>query len=131
LIFMALSTPNYWRLQSQRYRIEGNRCKGCQVLYFPQRKVCLSCGGTEFDIQKLSGKGKIVSWTIIRAAPTGFEAPYAAGIVQLEEGPHLTTQLIGPQDQLEIGKGVRAAFRRLIQNEDGLIVYGFKFELEE
>ena len=126
-----LSIPNFWRLQKQRYRLIGNKCKGCSTLYFPQRKLCLNCGKTEFEESRLSGKGKIASWTVIRAAPSGFESPYSVGVVQLEEGPLLTAQLVGPRDKIATGKPVKAVFRRLLQNEDGLIVYGFKFELIE
>ncbi len=126
-----MSIPNFWRLQKQRYRLVANKCKSCGVLYFPQRRICLECGKAEFEDKQLSGKGKIASWTVIRAAPTGFESPYAIGVVQLEEGPMLSSQITGPLNNIQTGKPVKAVFRRLIQNEDGLIVYGFKFELAE
>jgi hypothetical protein len=126
-----LSIPNFWRLQRQRYRLAGSMCKGCGVLYFPQRRICLECGKTEFEEKQLSGKGKIVSWTVIRAAPTGFESPYTIGVVQLAEGPLLTAQIVGPVEGVATGKAVKAVFRRLLQNEDGLIIYGFKFEPEQ
>lgn len=126
-----LSVPNFWRLQSQRYRMVGSVCKGCNRLYFPQKRICPECGGSEFSERQLSGKGRVESWTVIRTAPTGFEAPYVVGVIRLEEGPLFTAQICSPVESVEIGKPVKATLRRLLQNEDGLIVYGIKFEVIE
>jgi hypothetical protein len=126
-----LSVAPFWRLQSQRYRLEGARCKACGSLFFPKRSLCLECGGRELETVPLAGLGRVASWTIIRAAPDGFEAPYAIGIIELNEGINLAAQIVGDLSELEIGKPVRAIFRRLRDTEDGMLVYGIKFELVE
>jgi len=92
--------------------------------------VCRRHGKTE-EIS-LTGNGKIVSFTTIRVAPKGFEdkVPYVIGIIELEEGPMISGQIIGNIENIEIDKNVRVVFRRLVEDGlDGLIHYGFKFEL--
>jgi hypothetical protein len=47
---------------------------------------------------KASGKGKVFSYTVIRVPPhPGFSAdiPYIVAIIELDEGPHLMSNLIG------------------------------------
>jgi uncharacterized OB-fold protein len=79
---------------------------------------------------KFGGKGTLLSYTVITDAPAGFEsnAPYALGLVQLDEGPTLTAQLTDLEGVLEIGMRVEMVTRKL-RNEapDGVIVYGYKF----
>jgi uncharacterized OB-fold protein len=57
------------------------------------------------------------------------QAPYAVGIVELEDGVKLTGQLVDCEfDQLKIGLPVRIEFRKLYQEgEGGIICYGYKF----
>lgn len=33
-----------WRINAQRYALKGSRCEECQVVAFPPRQVCTSCG---------------------------------------------------------------------------------------
>ncbi|NIP40619.1 MAG: transcriptional regulator, partial [Candidatus Aenigmarchaeota archaeon] len=58
----------------------------CENVYFPPRNLCPACRRSG-DIQELqlSGKGKILSYTIIRTPPEGFEhyVPYAVAIIRL------------------------------------------------
>lgn len=125
-----LSVPLFWRLQEQKYGLMASRCTICGRLYFPKRKqVCVACHGRECEDVKLSGNGRILSWTVIRAAPNGFEAPYVIGVVELDEGIMFTAPLAAQPEDVQIGQRVRAAFRRLGENEGGMILYGPKFEV--
>lgn len=125
-----------WRRIPERYLILGSKCTNCGKLYFPQRAVCPKCRRKgKLEKTQFSGKGKIYSFTEIRAASTGFEdqVPYFLAIVELEEGPRLTTQIVeGNLESIKIGAPVYAVFR-VIQRDDpeGLIHYGFKFKLVE
>ena len=81
---------------------------------------------------KLSGKGKIVTYTIIYEAPEQFEgqAPYPIAIIKLDEGPKVTSQIVNCDiDEVKIGMKVEATFRKI--QEDGYmgaIYYGYKFK---
>ncbi len=84
----------------------------------------------EIEDFKFKGTGEIVTYTVIHTAAEGFEGqtPYVLGIIKLDEGPQLTTQIIGMADDMEIGMKVRPVFRKLGQDgENGMIYYGTKF----
>ena len=80
---------------------------------------------------KFSGKGRVFTHTVIRFPSEGFKryAPYVIGIVQLDEGPKVTSQIVDchPED-VYISMPVEACFRKLTaQGKEGMICYGFKF----
>jgi len=123
-------SPRYFREIPQRYRLEANRCKKCRMIYFPPRQYCGGCKSKEFETIKLSDTGKLLTFTVIRIAPSNFskETPYAVGVVELNDGVKLTTQITDTDpDKLEIGQKIKLVFRK-IQDEgkSGLHCYGYK-----
>src|SRR3989338_5534765 len=100
----------------------------------PKRNICPKCRRKgKIEEKQYAGKGKIYSFTEIFAPPAGFEdqAPYVLAIIELEEGPKLTAQVVNAHAKdVAIGNKVEAVFR-VIQRDDpeGLIHYGFKFKL--
>ena len=129
------SIPLYWRLKKSKYRLVGTRCMQCSSVFFPPRNICHTCRRKgKVEEFAFSGNGSIVSFTIIRAAPEGFEqyAPYAVAIIRLDEGQMVSGQIVGDVNNIEIGKRVRSVFRKVYEDgEDGLIHYGSKFEVVE
>jgi uncharacterized OB-fold protein len=129
------SVPLYWRLNQPRYKLIGTRCKTCNKAFFPPASLCPNCRSRgQIEDFQFSGKGKIVSWTVIRVAPGGFEdqVPYAVAMIELDEGTMIAGQIVGNPDGMEIGKKVRAVFRRMYTDGSaGLIHYGLKWELAE
>lgn len=120
-----------WRLRNQRYRLEGTQCAECGELHFPPRIVCPTCKNRELEPHTFTGRGSVYSHTTVYQAPDGFEdyVPYVVALVDLEEGPRVTAQLtdINP-GEVQIGMPVEMVVRKLSeQDEDGLIVYGYKF----
>jgi len=80
---------------------------------------------------KLSGKGEVVTYSIIHVGPSGFEeqTPYPIAIIKLEEGPQLTAQIVDcPPEDVKIGMKVESTFRKIQQDGNtGAIYYGYKF----
>jgi uncharacterized OB-fold protein len=128
-----MPSPQYAREIPQRYRLEGAACTGCQKRYFPPRRVCPACKGTELVAVPLARQGSIVTYTIIHLGPRGMamETPYAVAIVELDDGVRLTSQVVDcAPEELSIGARVRAVFRRFgAEGHDGIIHYGHKFVL--
>lgn len=129
---MAENLAPNWRLREQRYQLVGNLCLKCGAKHFPPRQVCTQCRGTEFESFRFNGKGSLYSFTTLRQAPAGFEgfAPYAVGMIQLEEGPMVEAQLTDVNEEdLEIGMRMEMVTRKLREEdgERGLLVYGYKF----
>ncbi len=83
---------------------------------------------------RMSGRGVIWSFTIIPSrdyAPEGFEdqAPYAVGIVKLEEGMLVTAMLTDVDlKNIRIGMEVEMVIRKKRDTGDrGLLLYGYSF----
>jgi uncharacterized OB-fold protein len=126
--------PRFWREIPQRYNLTGVKCNNCGEVSFPQRSICPECRHESVDeltAEQLSGDGTVVSYTRVHDAPDGheIEAPYQVAIVELEEGPRVTAQLVDVEpDDVEVGLDVTSSFRRIGQEgEAGVVHYGYKF----
>ncbi|OGP96837.1 MAG: DNA-binding protein [Deltaproteobacteria bacterium RBG_16_47_11] len=64
----------------------GTLCKKCGALYFPPRTDCSQCLSKEMEWTEVKGKGKLMSYSTLIYAPTGFEAdlPYTIALVEFE-----------------------------------------------
>lgn len=126
-----MKVAKHWRETPERYRLEAGKCKKCKHINFPQRLICPECGTKEFETIRLSGKGILETFTIIQTAPPGFAdlAPYAVGIVQLEEGVKILAQITDCNPaELKIGDKLVTKFRRINEEgKTGMIMYGYKF----
>ena len=93
----------------QDHDFQAYKCVGCGAVIAPPMGTCYSCGGNKMEWTKVSGKGTLVSFTVIHIAPEQFqeEAPYLIAIVELEEGTRVTTRLQGfdpmKPEEIEIG----------------------------
>jgi len=69
-------------------KLLAGKCKKCGKIHLPPRPVCDDCYSKEFDWTAVPTKGKLLTYTVIHIAPAQFQsmAPYAMGIVQLENG---------------------------------------------
>ena len=131
---VTIGTPMSWRRIPERYGLIGSECEICKANFFPARKICPNCRrrGRTKPI-RYSGKGKIYSYSVIYSPPTGFEleAPYIIAIVELDEGPRLTSQIVDCDlRDVKIGVPVEMVFRKIQEDgKEGLIHYGFKFKI--
>jgi uncharacterized protein len=124
------SVPLGWRLKRGRYTLIGTKCNNTGEIYFPPRLYCKDSCDPENIV--LSGKGEIVSFTQIHAAPGGFEeyVPYVVGLVKFFDGPMVSAQIINPISEVSIGKVVVPVFRKITEDgNSGIIHYGIKFEV--
>lgn len=121
----ATLAPYFDGLASGEFRLPW--CRGCGRPHFYPRSACPYCWGEDYDWRPASGRGRIHTYTVVRAnPPSSFQArlPYAIAIVDLDEGVRLLTNLDGPLDETSIGDPVavnldgpgqrgRLSFRRL------------------
>lgn len=125
------SIPSSWRTIGSRYRMIGSKVPGEDIIYFPPRSYCPMTRKKANEKVVLSGMGKIVSFTIIHVPPERHELnhPYAMALIELDEGPKITSEIVGVNvDQVKIGMVVKAAFRKYgSDSADSVIVYGYKF----
>jgi len=125
------SPARAWREFGQRYRLEAERCTGCEKILYPPRLACPDCGARSFEEVVLPRDGKVLTYTIIRVPPAGFteQTPLPLALVELENGVRLMVQIGDVEDpeSIEIGMPVRLEFRRVSwDGEAGVIFYGHK-----
>ncbi len=90
-----------------RGKLLGLRCLSCGKITCHPMPVCQWCGSRTMERVELSGEGELLTFTVIRVAPEGFEAPYIPCLVRAIEGPIL----IG---RLELAQGDKEASQALI-----------------
>lgn len=78
--------------------LRHQRCRTCQTCAFDPAYLCRACGSAELAWETGSGRGHLYSWSVVwRPQTPAFTVPYAAAIVELEEGHHMVTNVIGCQ----------------------------------
>ena len=126
-----MDLARHWRLNDQRYRLEGTVCTTCGAKFLPPRNVCTECKSTQMTPHEFDGHGVIYSFTTMHQAPLGFEGslPYVVAILKLDEGPLVEAQITDANPaELKIGQRVEMVTRKLREyGKEGLIVYGYKF----
>ena len=90
------------------------RCQRCGTWRHPPRPMCGSCQALQWEWAPTKGKGTVYCWTTVyQALDPAFanDVPYAAVVVELEEGPRLATWVTGiPPDELYAGMPVELWF---------------------
>jgi uncharacterized OB-fold protein len=84
-------------------------CNGCRRFTFPPKPHCPKCWSIAVEWKELGGSGRLYSYTINYIPPRGMavEAPYAIGIVDLDEQVRLMCRVIGTPESDDIGSPVR------------------------
>jgi len=123
-------TARYHREIPQRYRLEASECSKCGKASFPPRLVCPACKGKEMKKISLKDEGTLETFTVINVGSEDFahETPYVVGIVALDKGVKITTQIVTTShEDLKIGQDVKMVFRRIRSDgKAGIICYGYK-----
>ncbi len=111
-------------------RLMGSRCKRCGAVSFPPKADCDTCMGGEFEFSEMSGRGTLVTFTKIVAAPTGFEdvAPYIVGVVDLEEGGRALAWFGDsiPEETIAIGMEVQVVPQIFDETEEIKVYYSLE-----
>lgn len=90
-------------------------------VFAPPRPIDPNTGSEEMEWVALSGRGTLAAFTSVYIGTSAMIAagydrskPYVSGIVQLEEGPRISAQILGVDgaqpDLSWIGRPVRASF---------------------
>lgn len=89
-------------------------CSACQLYRYPPSPICKSCLSPDHQWVPASGKGTLFSFVIVHRALDPYwqgEVPYAVAVVELAEGPHLISNIVGIDfDQIQIGMALRVVF---------------------
>ena len=133
---MKEALPLVWREIPERYNLIGSVCGNCKHEFFPQRVICPNCRRRgQLTAKKMPDEGKIYSFTEVHSAAKGFEneTPYTLALVELGNGVKILTQIVdSPAEKIKIGAKAKAVFRKIFADgEEGVIAYGFKFQIAD
>lgn len=106
-------SADFWAATAEgRFLIQ--RCADCSEATFYPRVNCPSCGATDLANVDASGRGTVFTYTIARRpthASFAEAGPYVIAIVELDEGPRVTTNIIGCEPaEVTIGMPVEVVF---------------------
>lgn len=88
------------------------QCDRCGRSFFTPQFACPYCGSTDWTFEASAGLGTVYSHTIVRRPPVPeLEAPYVLAIVDLDEGWHMLTRVVGCEpEEVRIGMRVSVTF---------------------
>ena len=90
------------------------RCAACGNILWPSRPICPRCLSTQLEWTELSGRGTVYAFSIMHDTfMRGFEPPYVAADVELEEQPdvHLQCNIVDSSvGDVYIGMPVEVTF---------------------
>ena len=102
-------TEKFWE-ELKNGKVFATACKNCGKLHFPPAADCGACGSSEMKWTKLTGEGKIVTFTEVIVKPTSFskEPSYIVAIAKLVEGVKVLAWLSGiKKENVQIGMKIK------------------------
>ena len=96
----TLDAP-FWEA-AKKHELRLQKCLGCGKLWYPPSVGCPHCLSDNYQWAKMSGQGKIWSWVLFhqRYFPAfADDIPYNVAVVQLDEGPLMTSNIVGVENQ--------------------------------
>lgn len=99
----------------------GSRCQKSGTICLPPRALCPEDYSSAMEWFEFSGHGKLTAFSIIYIGPSlmvesGYDRqhPYCTGIVELEEGPKISAQILDVDldhpEAIRIGMPLEIAF---------------------
>ena len=92
---MSIYEKPFWdAVQARELRLQ--RCAGCAHVWYPPGPVCPRCLSESWTFDKMSGRGRVVAWTVFhRQYFPDIPVPYAVVSVMLDEGPLMIGNVVG------------------------------------
>jgi uncharacterized OB-fold protein/acyl dehydratase len=86
----------WWWEGIGRGEILIQKCSDCGKLRHPPRPMCGECQSIKWTGVKTAGRGSVYSYVILHYPKfPGYEFPLACGLIELEEGVRMVTNIVG------------------------------------
>ena len=109
----ADETEAFWKA-AKDHNLRLQRCRTCGKPHHYPRNLCPYCFSEDLEWIDASGRGTVYMRTIVRQAVLpgwADDVPYVFAIVELEEGPHITTNVVDcSPDEVKVGMPVTVLF---------------------
>jgi len=124
--FTGISRVNDFIGHLENGKLMGTKCKKCGEKFFPPRADCSKSLHSDMEWFEVSGTGKLLSFSTLTFAPTGFtqDLPYTIGV--LDYGDYKVFGRVDPsisEKDLAVGMGMKAAVKTL---SNGQLSYAFE-----
>lgn len=108
-------TRLYWE-GCAREELLLQQCRACGAYRHPPAPLCAQCLSRDTEWVPASGQGTVYSFVVVHQAldpAWAGDVPYVVAIVELTEGPHMLTNIVGtPVDQVAVDMPVQVVFER-------------------
>ena len=98
----------------KQHELRNQKCLQCGELFYPPSTICPYCLHLESEWVKLSGKGLVYSFIIVRRPSHPAYAkdiPYTVAIIELEEGIRMISNVIGCEpEEVRVDMPVEVVF---------------------
>ncbi|MHA2328841.1 MAG: Zn-ribbon domain-containing OB-fold protein [Candidatus Hodarchaeales archaeon] len=102
----------------------GYKCLNCGKVHYPRHGRCLKCKHREFQEIQLPSEGSLVTYTILKAPPSGInKSSLILGIIDLGEVKY-TGQLEIDPEKIHLGMKLQASWKK-VRKINGNQKYGF------
>jgi hypothetical protein len=111
---ITLDNQFFWEgLKDEKLLIQ--KCTSCGYMQAPPDPMCPKCQGLEWDYVEASGRGSLYSFVVMHYPPVPpFDYPNPIGLVELEEGVRMVTNLIDVEkDDIRIGMPLEVTFKKI------------------
>jgi hypothetical protein len=107
-------TQPFWDA-CRAHRLLVQQCGACEHVFHYPRPFCPRCWSPRVAWIEASGRGTLYTYSVIHRhdlPPFSDRVPFVAAMVDLDEGPRLTTNLVDCDvDTIDIGMRVAVDFR--------------------
>jgi len=111
---ITLDNQFFWEgLKDEKLLIQ--KCSNCGYMQAPPDPMCPKCQSLEWEYVEASGRGSLYSFVVMHYPPVPpFEYPNPIGLVELEEGVRMVTNLIDVEkDDIRIGMPLEVTFKKI------------------
>jgi uncharacterized OB-fold protein len=107
--FTAITKTNDFIDYLEEGKVEGTKCKECGAVFFPPRADCYQCLCSDMEWFEVTGAGKLLSFTKLEYAPSGFEEDIPYTLALVDYGAYKVFGRLSrdiPEDEISIGMNV-------------------------
>ncbi len=97
-------------------KVMGTKCKVCGLVFFPPRADCYKCLSSDMEWFEAEGTGKLLSYSKLEYAPSGFGDDLPYSIAVLDYGDYkifgrIVSEL--PEDEILLGMEMKTVVNKL------------------
>ncbi len=124
--FASVTQVNDFIGYLEKGKLMGTKCKKCGRRFFPPRAHCYQSLANDMEWFEVTGKGKLVSYSTLQYAPTGFTEDLPYTVALLDYGDYKVFGRIDrsvPEAELSVGMEMKAVAGR---TSNGQLTYVFQ-----